>query len=252
VTVTEPDLAMFSVVATGDGPLTYQWRRNSADLPGEVSATLTLPSTSTADNGAVFDVVVTNSVDSVTSAPAILTVLPSGGGTPVVAWTAADQNSGGSWANSGWADRSFRILLDGAFITTSGSTVQLTLRGRSSGSYTVQRMSLVQRDESTLNGVDSTNQLVTFGGSWDSGVTVPAGGTVTSDPIPFNVVAAQDVFLTYWVPAGNPTVYRNGGGSTSAWAITGNDQSATIDWGSLGITSTRSHVYVVELMEVVN
>jgi PKD repeat protein len=174
------------------------------------------------------------------------------GSTPVVVWTAANQNSGGSWSNSGWDNRSFRILLDGTFITTSGSTVQLTLRGRSSGSYTVQRMSLVQRDGGTLNGVDSTNQPVTFGGTWDSGVTVPAGGTVTSDPIPFNLVAGQDVFLTYWVPAGNDTVYRNGGGSTSTWSITGSDQSATIDWGSLGITDTRSHIYVVELMEVVN
>ena len=195
-----------------------------------------------------FEVVVANSVDSVRSEPAILTVLPS----PVVAWTAADQNSGGSWANSSWDNRCFRILLDGTFITTSGSTVQLTLRGRSTGSYTVQRMSLVQRDGSTLNGVDSTNQFVTFGGTWDSGVTVPAGDTVTSDPIPFNVVAGQDMFLTYWVSSGNSTVYRSGGGSTTTWVITGNDQSDTIDWDSLGITDTRLHIYVAEFMEVVN
>ena len=51
------------------------------------------------------------------------------GGPPVVAWTAAGQNSGGSWTNSSWANRSFRILLDGAAITATGSTVQLTLRG---------------------------------------------------------------------------------------------------------------------------
>ena len=180
-------------------------------------------------------------------------ILPENGGgqLPVVAWEAAGQNSGGSWSNSGWSNRSFRVLLKGSAITTSGSPVQLVLRGRSSGSYTVERVSVVQREGSTLNGVESTHQPVTFGGSWDAGVTVPAGGSVTSDPIPFDVGAGQDVFLTYWVPSNQPTVYRNGGSSTSAWIITGSDQSHTIDWESLSISETRSHIYIATQLEVV-
>jgi len=185
------------------------------------------------------------------TATVTVNVNPAGGG-PVVAWTATDQNPGGNWSNSGWDNRSFRILMEGTSITISGSTVQLTLRGRSAESYTVQRVSLVQRDGNTLNGVDSTNQLVTFGESWDAGVTVPANGTVTSDPIPIDLVAGQDMFLTFWVPSGNPTVYRTGGANTSVWAIAGNDQSATIDWEGLSISDTRVYVYILEQLDVID
>ncbi len=175
-----------------------------------------------------------------------------GGGSPVVAWTAAEQNPGGNWTNSGWDNRSFRILLDGTAITTTGSTVQLTLQGRESSSYAVERVSLVQRDGSTLNGVDSTFQHVTFGNSWDNGVTVPAGGTVTSDPIAFDLVAGQDVFLTFWAPSGQPTVYYTAGSATSAWTIQGTDQSPSIDWQGLSITSTRTSIYLVQTLEVLS
>ena len=72
--VTAPDPATFSVVATGDAPLTYQWRRNGADMPGEVSASVTLSSTTVGDSGDEFDVVVSNAVGSITSASATLTV----------------------------------------------------------------------------------------------------------------------------------------------------------------------------------
>jgi hypothetical protein len=73
-TVTEPASASFSVVATGDAPLSYQWRRNLVDLPGENNAVLTLATTSVAESGDQFTVVVSNAVDSVTSNVATLTV----------------------------------------------------------------------------------------------------------------------------------------------------------------------------------
>ena len=245
--VTAPNPATFSVTVTGSPAPTFQWRRDGVNIGGATSATYTLDPTAVADSGAEFDVVVSNSQGTVTSTAATLTVFEE----LVVAWEAAGQNSGGSWSNSGWSNRSFRVLLKGSAITTSGSPVQLVLRGRSSGSYTVERVSVVQREGSTLNGVESTHQPVTFGGSWDAGVTVPAGGSVTSDPIPFDLGAGQDVFLTYWVPSNQPTVYRNGGSSTSAWIITGSDQSHTIDWESLSISETRSHVYIAEALQVI-
>ena len=114
----------------------------------------------------------------------------------------------------------------------------------------MQRVSLVQREGSTLNGVNSTNQHVTFGSLWDVGAAVPANGTVTSDPISFDLVQGQDLFLTFWAPPGNATVYRTGGANTSAWTIAGDDQSGAIDWQSLSFTATRAYVYVLETVEV--
>ncbi|HEY1108671.1 MAG TPA: hypothetical protein VGE76_08570, partial [Opitutaceae bacterium] len=67
--------ATFTVAATGSGPLTYQWRFNGFNLPGQTSATLAIPSVSQADFGA-FDAVISDGTGSVTSAAVELRVSP--------------------------------------------------------------------------------------------------------------------------------------------------------------------------------
>jgi glucose/arabinose dehydrogenase len=66
--------ATFSVTASGTPPLSYQWRKNGASIPGATASSYTTSATTLADNGAVFDVVVTNSFGSDTSNTATLTV----------------------------------------------------------------------------------------------------------------------------------------------------------------------------------
>src|SRR5580692_8867313 len=73
-TVTVGQTATFSVSATGTAPLSYQWQKNSANINGATAASYTTPATVTADNGAKFDVVVSNSAGSKTSSMATLTV----------------------------------------------------------------------------------------------------------------------------------------------------------------------------------
>jgi hypothetical protein len=75
--VTLGQSANFAVTAGGTAPLTYQWQKNGANIAGATSASYSTPATATADNGAKFDVVVSNSAGSVTSASAILTVTAS-------------------------------------------------------------------------------------------------------------------------------------------------------------------------------
>ena len=116
---------------------------------------------------------------------------------PVAAWTAVAQNPAGSWQNSSFDNRTFRTLLKGSAITASGAPVYVTLRGRTTGSYTLENLSLVPRDGTTLNGVGLL-QPVTFSGA--SSVTVNANQTVTSDPVAFSLAPGQDVFLTFWAP----------------------------------------------------
>ena len=69
--------ATFSVVATGAAPLTYQWQNNGAPISGANAAMYTTPPTSTADNSSMFQVVISNSAGSVTSAAGELTVTAS-------------------------------------------------------------------------------------------------------------------------------------------------------------------------------
>jgi hypothetical protein len=79
LTVDSGHPATFSVVATGTGPLSYRWRRDGVDIAGATGATYTAPAVAMGDNGASFTAVVSNSVGSVTSSAAVLTVsLPAG------------------------------------------------------------------------------------------------------------------------------------------------------------------------------
>jgi glucose/arabinose dehydrogenase len=73
-TVSAGQPATFSVAATGAGPLSYQWQRGGSNIAGATSTTYTLPSASSADNGASFRAVVTNQLGSATSNDALLTV----------------------------------------------------------------------------------------------------------------------------------------------------------------------------------
>ncbi len=67
--------ALFSVGAIGTPPLTYQWEINSTNVAGATGSNLTLTNVQSRDAG-VYRVVVTNSVATVTSAPANLVVSP--------------------------------------------------------------------------------------------------------------------------------------------------------------------------------
>jgi hypothetical protein len=66
--------ATFSVDANGTTPLSYQWYKETAPIPGANSDILSF-TCAYADNGATYKVVVTNLYGSATSAPAALTVI---------------------------------------------------------------------------------------------------------------------------------------------------------------------------------
>jgi hypothetical protein len=72
--VTVGQTATFSATATGTAPLNYQWQKNSANILGATAASYTTPATAAGDNGAKFDVVVSNTAGSQTSTMATLTV----------------------------------------------------------------------------------------------------------------------------------------------------------------------------------
>ena len=74
-TVTAGESASFTVVASGTATLGYRWRKNGSFITGANGATHTLPATVTTDS-ASYSVVVTNSVGSITSSVATLTVNP--------------------------------------------------------------------------------------------------------------------------------------------------------------------------------
>ncbi len=73
VTVCQGSPASFTFVATGNPTPTYQWRRNTVNIPGATSSTYNIPSVNVGQAGS-YDCVATNSCSSVTSAAVALDV----------------------------------------------------------------------------------------------------------------------------------------------------------------------------------
>jgi Immunoglobulin domain/Divergent InlB B-repeat domain/Bacterial Ig domain len=63
----------FSVIATGPGALTYQWRHGTTPIPGATNSTLTLPNVQIRDAG-IYVVKVSRGTQGIDSLPALLTV----------------------------------------------------------------------------------------------------------------------------------------------------------------------------------
>ena len=105
--------ASFVVQAQGNPPLGYRWRKgttflsDNANLIGSTTTNLVIPLVAAGDAGN-YTVVVSNSIGSVTSVVATLTVLPAGppinitldyGGIPVVQPQGADWNTPTNWSD---------------------------------------------------------------------------------------------------------------------------------------------------------
>ncbi|MGI8745521.1 MAG: hypothetical protein ACR2NN_23700 [Bryobacteraceae bacterium] len=82
--------ASFWVAATGSARMSYQWQKNGVDIPGATANWFTTPATTLADNGAMFQAVVSNHAGSITSAPAMLRVNAAPAG-PTITTNPADQ-----------------------------------------------------------------------------------------------------------------------------------------------------------------
>ena len=85
-TVTLGATATFSVTASGNAPLSYQWQRNGSPISGATGTSYTTPATTSSDNGALYAVVVSNPLGSATSRSAVLTVGTVASGSDVVTY----------------------------------------------------------------------------------------------------------------------------------------------------------------------
>ena len=74
-TVSEGDPTTFSVVVSGEQPLSYRWMRNGNTIAGETGASYTIDHVTRSLDGDLFSVEVTNNSGSATSMEALLTVI---------------------------------------------------------------------------------------------------------------------------------------------------------------------------------
>ncbi|HEY0195508.1 MAG TPA: discoidin domain-containing protein [Kofleriaceae bacterium] len=127
--VTAGQTAAFSVVASGTGTLSYQWRKNGAAIAGATAASYTTPATTTADNGALFTVAVSNAGGTVVSSAATLTVTTGTGGGTLISQgktAVASSTEGGGASTAGLAvDGDLGTRWSSAFTNTEWIYVDL-------------------------------------------------------------------------------------------------------------------------------
>lgn len=131
----------FSVIASGTGPLSYQWYFNGASLGSAGNAaTLTLSQVGASQAGPYY-VVLTNSMGAITSAVATLTIgFPPQITTPPQSQTiVAGQNASFSVVASGTNPLRYQWLLNGSALSgATGSSLTLTnVQAAQAGNYTV-------------------------------------------------------------------------------------------------------------------
>ena len=201
--------ASFTVTATGTAPLTYQWRKNGTDISGATSSSYTTPAISSADNGAVFTVVVSNSAGTVTSNSATLTV---------VAVLITTQPSAQSVVAGQTA----------TFTVTATGTAPLTYQWRKNGTNISGATSSTYTTPATV--IEDNAAVFTV-------VVSNSAGTVTSNSATLTVVA---LFITTQPSAQSVVV-----GQTARFSVTATGTGLTYRWRKNGsnISGATSSTY---------
>ena len=156
-TVATGGAASFTVVTTGTGLITYQWRYNGTPIDGETDSTLSLPGVSAGQAG-TYSVVCTSGITSITSDDAVLTVLDA----PTITTQPEGQSvSAGDTATftveaTGAAPLSFQWRLNGHYISgaTDSAYTITAAQPSDSGNYSVlvkNSVGFVESDHADLS-----------------------------------------------------------------------------------------------------
>lgn len=248
VAVETGDPATFTVDASGQQPLQYQWRFNSNPIPGANSTSYTINSAQSTDNGN-YDVVVSNSVDTVTSATAVLTVLPPDllvNGSfefDYTGWTA----SGNQFIGTGGATDGSKAVTFNSGNSTPNGILSQTLNTTQGDRYIItfdmgvnayqsnleQRLRVTAQGNSTL--LNQVASLAAQGsGSWTGSKSFSFVADSNSTVLTFQDVSPgttnTDMSLdNIRVVEASPSVLTNGGfeNDYTGWAAAGNQAIVT-------------------------
>jgi hypothetical protein len=225
-----------TVVATGDAPITYQWRLDGADIPGATSSTLSFASLAGTDEGS-YDCVVTNPCGSTTSSAAAITL---GGGPGIVqqpsAQTACEgENASFTVAASGAS--SFQWRRNAAPLSDGPSGSGSTISGATTASLTITGVSATDMADYDCVLTSSCGSTTTAAVA----LAVSPGVTITQQPVDTGGCTGASVSLSVTATGGAPLTYqwrRNGSPISGA-------TSDTLNIASLAGSSAGSYDCIV-------
>ena len=200
-TVTAGQTASFSVSASGTAPMSYQWKKNGANITGAMSSSYTTPATTTADSGSTFSVVVTNSAGTATSNNATLTVssanaAPSITSQPANKTVTAGQTASFSVTATGTGPLSYQWKKNGSNITGAMSSSYTTAAATTADSGSA--FSVVVTNSAGTATSNSATLTVSSANVAPSITTQPANQTVAvGQAASFSVLATGTGPLSY-------------------------------------------------------
>ncbi|MCX6951677.1 MAG: pectinesterase family protein [Verrucomicrobia bacterium] len=226
--------AALSVAVTGTAPLTYQWKKDGANVVGATSATLALASTAAADAGS-YTVTITNAYGNVTSSPATITVtnqtVPATiTAQPVSLTVNAGQPATFSVAAFGSAPVTYQWQKNGgAVVGATASTLALTnVTAADAGSYAVV----------VTNSAASVTSSAAL-------LAVNTAPVVTTQPVGATVAVGESVTFTVAASGSPAPTYQ---WSKNGTTITG-ATNATLTFASAQLSDTG--VYTVRAINSV-
>ena len=169
------------VIASSGATMTYQWRFNGANMPGQTKSTISLTNVQTANEGD-YDVVVANMCGSITSRVATLTVDPT---FTMITGSPVTTNNIGTW-HAAWFDYDNDGYVD-------------LFNGENHPGRTIPDASLYHNNrDGTFSMV--SNAVTTYRGQYSAG----AVGDYNND-------SRLDLFVSRFTTAYPDTLYRNDG-----------------------------------------
>jgi Immunoglobulin domain len=255
--VTMGQSATFAVTAGGAAPLTYQWSKNATPIPGATSASFKTPATTSSDNGSLFNVVVSNSLGSVTSGVASLSVTsassaPTISAQPASQTVTAGQTATFSVAATGTAPLTYQWQKNSTSVAGATSATYITPATTSADNSEQYRVVIANASGSATSNAATLTVLSSASApeitAQPASQTVTAGQTAT-----FRVTATGTAPLTYQWQKNSASV----AGATSATyttpattsadnseryrvVITNSSGSATSNAATLTVTSSAS------------
>jgi len=225
--------ATFTAVATGTGPLTFEWFMNGTEAGGN-SNTYTISVTSMVENGAQIYVKVTNSAGTATSNTAALNVsatatAPSISQQPTSATVSAGQTATFTVQATGAAPLTYQWFMNGTAVGTNSNTYSITQT--TSGQSGAQIYVKVTNSAGT-----ATSNTVALNVSASA-----AAPSISQQPTNATVTAGQTASFTVQATGAAPLTYQWFMNGTEAG---GNSNTYTISVNSMAENGAQIYVKV--------
>lgn len=258
-TVSAGSSPVLSVTAAGSPSLAYQWYwvpsglHKGIAIAGATASSYTVPakSTTVANQGDAYAVMVSNAYGTVKSQAAAMSVdMAAAGSSWVVGWGASPENAQPNGANPGGREQSFRSFF---YPTVAGTMERIHLSNLfGTGPVTIGAARLALASSSngiTGRAVDpSYDAALTFHGS--STVTLLPGQEIVSDPLAINYAFGQKMVVSLYVQGSFPALTQHESQVTINYATPSGAGDATQDATGTAFSQSNTEWFLLTGMDV--